>query len=113
MSRRSEIERKYRQTPKGKYIRHKANAIRRGVAFSLTFLEWWSLWESSGKWKRRGNKRGMYQMCRHLDRGGYELGNVYIGKMEGNVGERNRTVADAIRSGLKIKTSTVSEEAPF
>jgi hypothetical protein len=28
---------RYRQTPRGKYIRHKANAARRSVEFLLTF----------------------------------------------------------------------------
>ncbi len=110
---RNEGDRRYFASPKGKYCQHKANAARRGVAFSLSFDEWWALWEESGKWKRRGNKRGMYQMCRRLDRGGYALGNVYIGLMEGNVAERNRTAVDYLRVGLGISSSLESEEAPF
>lgn len=110
---RKEMDRRYWSTPKGKYCRQKANAVRRGLAFSLTFEQWWTLWERSGKWKRRGNRRGQYQMCRIGDRGGYEPGNVYIGLMEGNVSDRNRSVVNILAAGLRIERSLVTEEAPF
>jgi hypothetical protein len=112
--RRSEADRRYWSTPKGKYSKHKANAVRRGVAFSLTFQEWWRIWEQSGKWGKRGNRRGMYQMCRIGDLGGYELGNVYIGKHEQNTADRNRSVVvNILAAGLRIERSVISEEAPF
>lgn len=110
---RTAADRKYWASPKGKYAKHKANAVRRGVSFSLTWEEWWALWEKSGKWGRRGNKRGLYQMCRIADLGGYELGNVYIGKHEQNTADRNCSSVNVLAAGLKIERSVVSEEAPF
>jgi len=111
---RTEGDRRYYRSPKGKYAVHKSNAVRRGVAFSLTFSDWWDLWERSGKWLRRGNRKGMYQMCRVWDRGGYELGNVYIGKMETNVGDRNCSVVNVLAAGLTIERTVIGgDEAPF
>lgn len=111
--RRYRANKRYWSTPKGKYQRHKANATRRGVAFSLTFEEWWDLWESSGRWGRRGNKKGQYCMARNGDLGAYEVGNVRIVKHETNTAERNRSVVDKLHAGLGIARSVESEEAPF
>jgi hypothetical protein len=105
--------RRYRKTPRGKFVRHKLNAAFRGIPFNLTFEQWWSIWEKSGKWEQRGNKKGQYCMARYGDIGGYEAGNVRIEKLETNVAERNRTVKDKMKKGLKITKSVESEEAPF
>lgn len=81
---------RYAQTPKGKYIRHKANAKRRGVPFLLTFKQWWGVWKRSKRWNRRGNgKADDYVMCRKGDTGAYAIGNVYIGTHGANTAERN------------------------
>jgi hypothetical protein len=81
---------RYARTPKGKYIRHKANAKRRGVPFELTFAQWWRIWKRSGKWNQRGNgKAEEYVMCRVGDQGAYADGNVYIGTHAANTAERN------------------------
>lgn len=48
------------------------------------------IWEASGKWHLRGNKRGEYCMCRPGDKGAYEIGNVKIVLNEENRAERNR-----------------------
>lgn len=104
---------RYRQSPKGKYARHKMNSANRGVPFNLSFEQWWTIWMQSGKWHLRGNRKGQYVMARTADRGAYEIGNVRIEKHEGNVAERNRTVADRIKQGLKITKTTLSDEAPF
>jgi hypothetical protein len=82
---------KYRHTPRGKYTRHKVNAKRRGVAFLLTFEQWWHIWDVSGKWPLRGNRAGMYAMLRIADAGPYSVANVYIARMEVNTCECNRT----------------------
>lgn len=105
--------RKYWSTPRGKYSRHKANASRRGVPFSLTFEEWWGIWQKSGKWSRRGPRKGQYVMARFGDLGAYELGNVRIAKSESNTAERNRSVVDKLHTGLRITRSITSEEVPF
>jgi len=111
--RRTAADRRYSASPRGKYAAHKANASRRGVAFNLSFAQWWSIWEGSGQWTRRGNRRGLWCMARIGDVGGYEMGNVRIVRHETNTAERNRVVADAIRSGLGIISSVSSSEAPF
>src|SRR5277367_2315312 len=44
------------QTPRGRYDNHKQRAAKRGIAFLLTFDEWWSIWDASGHWNERGNR---------------------------------------------------------
>ncbi len=109
-----ERARRYAVTPRGRYVRHKANANRRGVPFNLTFSEWWAIWQESGAWEKRGNRQGQYCMARNGDRGGYEVGNVRIVRMETNTAERNRSVVDRGLAGLGVTSSVVGgEEAPF
>jgi hypothetical protein len=76
---------KYRGTPRGKYNRQKQRAKERGIAFLLTFEQWWKIWQSSGLWERRGSRPGFYCMCRKGDHGPYADGNVFIGSFAGNL----------------------------
>lgn len=75
-------ERKYASTtewwstPSGKYSAQKYQAERRGVKWQITFDEWFSIWEVSGKWDERGSDG--YCMCRKGDVGPYHKDNVYI-----------------------------------
>ena len=71
---------KFRSTPYGKYSDHKNRAIHGGLAFTLTFEEWWSLWKHH--WEERG--LGGKVMCRFKDQGGYTLGNVRIDTQANN-----------------------------
>ena len=64
----------------------------RGVAWELTYDQWWGIWSLSGKWDKRGNTRGKYCMCRKGDLGAYTVGNVYIGTWSQNSADRNRSV---------------------
>lgn len=73
-----EYKAKHAKSPRGRYGAQKAHANARGVAFTLTFEEWWALWEQSGKWHLRGRGVGQYCMARKGDSGGYDPGNVYI-----------------------------------
>src|ERR1700738_3167939 len=70
-----------------RYMTQRRNAMNRGIAFQLTFEEWWNIWRKSGRWHQRGNKGGQYQMARFADKGAYEVGNVRIVTMEENVVE--------------------------
>lgn len=88
---RVERQRRYEKTPGGQYVRHKQNARRRGVAFELTFEEWWGIWTDSGHWSQRGNRLGDYCMKRNGDRGPYAVGNVTIGDWSSNTAECNRS----------------------
>ncbi len=68
----------YQKTPKGKFVRQKANARRCGIPWELSFEEWWKIWEDSGKWEERGKTSLDYVMARKLDAGGYSVDNVHI-----------------------------------
>lgn len=56
----------------------KSGAKRRGIAWELTFSQWWSIWQESGHWEKRGRGAGTYVMCRNGDIGPYAVGNVFI-----------------------------------
>ena len=56
-----------------KYDDQKAKAKCRGIEFTLTFEEWWDIWQQSGKWAERGIRKGQYVMSRNADIGGYTL----------------------------------------
>ena len=83
----------YNASPKGRYQAHKLNSRMRGIEFSLTFDEWWSLW--AGKWELRGKGGGKYHMCRNGDAGGYTLGNVYVATSEQNHNDISRKIGCA------------------
>lgn len=65
------------------YSRHKFNSKLRGIEFNLSLKEWLEIWGE--KIPDRG--QGKLMMCRHGDRGAYEVGNVYIGTAAENVKE--------------------------
>jgi hypothetical protein len=77
--------RRYNKSPKAKYKDHKASAKSRNLVFTLTLMQWWAIWHKSGKWSKRGNRKGQYCMSRLRDQGGYSEGNVYIAKVERNM----------------------------
>ena len=66
------------KTDKEKYWNQKAQARLRGIDFTLTFEQWWDIWQQSGKWEQRGRKKDQYVMSRIGDNGGYTFGNVFI-----------------------------------
>lgn len=62
------------------------------IEFQLTFPQWWTIWQRSGRWEERGNRAGHYVMCRKNDIGPYAVGNVFIGSFSRNVADRNKSV---------------------
>ncbi len=82
--------RKYSQSPRGRYREQKRRAKVRGVEFLLTFSEWWSIWEESGRYNERGRDSNSYVMARYGDTGPYAIDNVSIIPHIDNVAERNR-----------------------
>lgn len=91
------------------------NARRRGIAWSLTFEEWWAVWEASGKWPERGKRRWQFCMSRHGDQGSYTLGNVFIQERSDNDREREaRTTRQERRvrvlRGSKHRWSILDED---
>jgi transposase len=67
------------------YVQHKRNSDARGIEFSLTFPQWWAVWQKSGKWDERG--RAKYVMARNGDIGAYSVGNVRICTSSENIKE--------------------------
>jgi hypothetical protein len=78
--------RTYRKTPRGKYFKHKDHAKQRGIAFLLSFEQWWKLWEPH--WDKRGTCQGCYVMARKHDVGPYAKGNVSIVTATQNAADR-------------------------
>jgi len=60
------------------FIRQRQNARNRGIGWSLTFPEWFSIWEKSGHLAERGVGRDKFCMARKGDVGPYAAENVYI-----------------------------------
>jgi hypothetical protein len=72
-----------------KYLAH------RGIECTITFDEWWFIWQESGHWVDRGRERGQWQMHRRILKGPYAVGNVYIAQipehpLDGNAKSRAR-----------------------
>jgi len=74
-------------SPRHRYNQHKASAKQRGIEFTLTFDEWWTLWEPH--WERRGRRSQDMCMCRKGDKGPYAVGNVRIATVKENQQERS------------------------
>lgn len=85
------------RTPTGAFRCQKRNAKNRGIGWELTIIQWWQIWQDSGKWDERGRGKG-YVMCRHGDEGPYAVGNVFI-----DTGANNSSVSPkSKKSGLPI-----------
>lgn len=69
------------------YSSHKSQAKTRGVEFKLSFDEWWDIWKPH--YHNRGSKVGQFVMCRKMDKGAYEVGNVSIGTVKDNAVTRS------------------------
>jgi hypothetical protein len=72
------------------YEKRRQDAKTRGIPFLLTFEEWWSVWDESGKFAERGQHTGQYVMARHGDLGPYAVGNVRIITCNENVSEQHQ-----------------------
>lgn len=64
--------------PARAYFCQRHNAGIRGIKWDISFPEWWSIWEESGKYHLRGRVKGEYAMARFGDTGSYSKDNVYI-----------------------------------
>jgi len=75
------------QIAEKRFLQQCAQARMRNIPFTITFDEWLKLWVDSGKWEQRGRRKDQYCMSRIGDKGGYELGNVFIQSQADNVRE--------------------------
>lgn len=64
------------KNPRDAFSRARSNAARRGIEWKLTFSEWWGYWKEN--FSNMGRMSGDMCMCRTLDMGGYEVGNVRV-----------------------------------
>jgi hypothetical protein len=86
--------------PWDRFNSQRGNAATRGIEWKLTFGEWWSIWQKSGKWPERARGSG-YVMARHGDRGPYAPGNVKIIAAKLNSSEYIRRFWSEVRSGKR------------
>jgi len=66
------------KTPLYPFKKQKGNAKERNIEWLFNIDEWWEVWNSSGKWEKRGRCLGQYVMARYGDVGPYSKDNVYI-----------------------------------
>jgi integrase len=66
------------------------NAQRRGIAVTLTFQDWWTIWSRSGLWGARGATRGSYVLSRRDLNGPYSIDNVFVCLKEEAISAYNR-----------------------
>lgn len=67
-----------------RYNEQRQISKKRNISFELTFDEWWSIWQQSGKYHQRGRGTGKYVMSRIGDQGPYRINNVFIQPFEQN-----------------------------
>lgn len=72
------------RTPLRAFLSQKNNAKAREIPWELTFWQWWTIWQESGKWAERGRAKDAYVMSRFRDAGAYAPGNIYIGTLAEN-----------------------------
>jgi hypothetical protein len=98
------------QDVRKKFNAHKGGAKKRGIEFKFTFNEWWDIWKPH--WANRGRGKGQFVMCRTMDKGAYEVGNVRIDTPKGN--GRTKSYVSFDKRWKVIKTAhapVVAEES--
>jgi len=70
-----------------RYREQRGNAGARKIKWDISFSEWWDIWFSSGKWDKRGTKKGYFVMARYEDKGPYTKDNVYITTASSNISD--------------------------
>jgi Sigma-70, region 4 len=60
------------------YGSQRNNSKQRGIEWKFNLWTWWTAWQDSGKWPRRGRTVNDYVMARFLDYGPYSPDNVYF-----------------------------------
>lgn len=65
-----------------RYYRNRVNIRRLGITWSLTFAEWWTTWQASGRWALYGRGKGFYCLSRIDKLKGFEAGNVQVAEFQ-------------------------------
>lgn len=84
------------------FTEQRSTAAKRAIRFSLTFKQWLSIWEASGKLEQRGRGKDGYCMSRICDKGGYEIGNVHIKSCVENSREAVRSWAGKVKKNRGV-----------
>jgi hypothetical protein len=61
-----------------KFGQHLMRASEHAIPFCFSPEEWWRVWQESGHWHERGNRKHQYCMARINDTGPYAIWNVEI-----------------------------------
>lgn len=103
------------------FQKQRGQARFRGIDFTLSFEEWFFVWELSGHLHERGRKKGQYVMARQGDEGPYAIDNVDImlcsqNCADGNYGPsplQGRKVSESHRAAIvkSLIGRTMSTEA--
>jgi hypothetical protein len=93
------------------FVAHRYHAKQRNIPFEFTYEQWWDMWQASGHWYERGNRKGKYCMARFGDKGPCAVGNVRIIKFEDNTrelvfNEEMRAKCAAVNIGKTISEET-------
>lgn len=98
------------RTPIGAFARQRCTAKTRSISWEMTLWEWWTIWQRSGKWSRRGRERGQFVMCRFGDTGPYSANNVFIALNCENISAATRKddlPVGVQRAGTRYEAGTV------
>ncbi len=94
-----------------RYKQQKRGAKRRDIPWLFTYITWWRTWCESGKWQKRGTKRGQYVMSRPGDKGPYAPWDVRVVKVEKNISEaligNKRGLGNKNRLGKKFSPESL------
>lgn len=80
-----EIVRVHGRWPRRAFTCQRRMARIRGIAWEMSFIDWWNIWQESGHWEQRGKHGDEYVMGRLGDDGPYKVGNVEIISMVQNI----------------------------
>jgi aspartate aminotransferase-like enzyme len=99
-----------KQLAEKRYLQQRAQARMRKVPFTITLEDWIKVWADSGKWEQRGRRKDQYCMSRIGDKGGYEIGNVFIQLSNQNVREGNLGKVYTSEQCLAIKQRLIGSK---
>lgn len=114
---RNEYYQKY-EKQKGS-VRNRVDKNGDKIDFKLSFEQWMDIWQSSGKLNERGSKKGQYCMSRYNDIGHYEVGNVFIQRIEDNISQAHKGKIGPLKGeqrskefGEKIRQTKIGKSRP-
>lgn len=88
--------------PSKAFCQHKSNARARGIAWEMTFDQWWGIWKDYYHLRGRGTN-GLV-MARENDVGPYAVGNVHLTTTLGNVREYHQSgAAKRDREDMRVR----------